>query len=98
MTADWLAPRANPAQDYADAAARVAALQARDTAGVDPRSRMQCLTHGAQADRAIVFFHGSRWPERDPRGGWATHVSLGLAWSEDLAAWHWPGNPRSAGK
>jgi hypothetical protein len=41
--------------------------------------------------KAIMFFHGSRWPEKDPRGGWATHVSLGLAWSDDLVTWQWPG-------
>jgi alpha-beta hydrolase superfamily lysophospholipase len=58
MTADWLAPDAHPAHDYADAAARIAALQARDTDEVDPCSRTQFLTHGVQAERAIVFFHG----------------------------------------
>jgi len=38
-----------------------------------------------------MFFHGSRWPEGDPQGGWANHVSLGIAWSEDLVNWSWPG-------
>lgn len=58
MTAGWLAPRADPARDYADAVARVAALQARETNGIEPHSRTQFLTHGAQAERAIVFYHG----------------------------------------
>lgn len=40
--------------------------------------------------RALMFFHGSRWPEHDPRGGWATGVSLGIAWSDDLLSWSWP--------
>ena len=49
------------------------------------------LRREPRVGKAILFFHGSRWPERDPRGGWATQVSLGLAWSEDLATWDWPG-------
>lgn len=39
--------------------------------------------------KALLFFHGSRWPEEDPRGGWANWVSLGMAWSEDLCNWEW---------
>lgn len=46
--------------------------------------------------KAIMFFHGSRWPEKDHRGGWATHVSLGLAWIDDLVTWHWPGKINQA--
>lgn len=46
--------------------------------------------------KAVMFFHGSRWPEKDPRGGWATHVSLGLAWSDDLVTWSWPGKNSQA--
>ena len=41
--------------------------------------------------KALLVFHGSRWPERDPRGGWANWVSLGIAWSENLHDWEWPG-------
>lgn len=41
--------------------------------------------------KALLFFHGSRWPEEDPRGGWANWVSLGIAWSQDLREWVWPG-------
>jgi len=40
--------------------------------------------------KALLFFHGSRWPEDDPRGGWANWVSLGMAWSDDLQHWNWP--------
>ena len=52
------------------------------------------LRREPQVGKAILFFHGSRWPEKDPRGGWATQVSLGLAWSEDLVTWDWPGKNR----
>ncbi len=45
---------------------------------------------------ALLFFHGSRWPERDHRGGWATHAGVGMAWSADLKTWSWPG--QTAGK
>ncbi len=41
--------------------------------------------------RYLMFFHGSRYPEEDPRGGFDNFASIGLAWSSDLQAWHWPG-------
>lgn len=41
--------------------------------------------------KAILFFHGSDYPETDPRGGFDNYASLGLAWSTDLKTWHWPG-------
>lgn len=37
----------------------------------------------------LIFFHGSG-PE-DERTMFSTHASLGLAWSEDLESWSWPG-------
>lgn len=40
--------------------------------------------------KAIMFFHGSDYPEPDKRGGFDTYASLGLAWSDDLKTWHWP--------
>lgn len=45
--------------------------------------------------KAIMFFHGSDYPEADPRGGFDNFASLGLAWSSDLKSWNWPGkSPR----
>ena len=41
--------------------------------------------------RALMFFHGSEFPEKDPRGGFDNFASLGLAWSSDLQHWSWPG-------
>lgn len=42
--------------------------------------------------KALMFFHGSAFPENDPRGGFDNRASLGLAWSDDLETWTWPGN------
>ncbi len=41
--------------------------------------------------KAIMFFHGSEFPEKDARGGFDNFASLGLAWSDDLKNWQWPG-------
>lgn len=41
--------------------------------------------------KALMFFHGSRYSETDPRGGFFNHASIGLAWSDDLKSWTWPG-------
>jgi hypothetical protein len=40
--------------------------------------------------KALMFFHGSAFPEDDPRGGFDTFASLGIAWSDDLGNWSWP--------
>jgi hypothetical protein len=39
--------------------------------------------------RYLMVFHGSG-PE-DERTMFHTHASIGLAWSDDLKVWHWPG-------
>jgi hypothetical protein len=39
--------------------------------------------------KALMFFHASPFPE-ESRGFWA-NCSLGLAWSDDLKHWSWPG-------
>jgi hypothetical protein len=49
------------------------------------------LRNDPRVGKALLIFHGSRWPEDDPRGGWANWVSLGIAWSDDLEHWDWPG-------
>jgi hypothetical protein len=41
--------------------------------------------------RYLMFFHGSG-PE-DERTMFDHHASLGIAWSDDLETWHWPGKP-----
>jgi hypothetical protein len=40
--------------------------------------------------KALMFFHGSDFPESDPRGGFDNFASIGLAWSDDLKSWSWP--------
>jgi hypothetical protein len=42
-------------------------------------------------DKAMMFFHGSTYPETDPRGGFDNYASIGIAWSDDLKKWDWPG-------
>jgi hypothetical protein len=49
------------------------------------------LRHEPRVGKALLFFHGSRYREDDPRGGWANWVNLGIAWSDDLQNWQWPG-------
>jgi hypothetical protein len=39
--------------------------------------------------KVILFFHGSRYPEEDSRGGFDSYASIGSAWSEDLVHWSW---------
>lgn len=38
----------------------------------------------------LMFFHGSDYPEKDPRGGFDNFASIGIAWSDDLVRWDWP--------
>ena len=40
--------------------------------------------------KALMFFHGSDYPENDPRGGFDSFASIGIAWSDDLKQWCWP--------
>lgn len=43
--------------------------------------------------KALMFFHGSDFPENDARGGFDNFASIGLVWSDDVKAWAWPGKP-----
>jgi hypothetical protein len=42
----------------------------------------------------VMFFHGSDYPETDPRGGFDNFASIGVAWSDDLQKWDWPSGGR----
>jgi carboxylesterase len=44
--------------EYADALARISALQALDGEAINPLCRTQLLTHGRKVERAMVFLHG----------------------------------------
>ena len=48
------------------------------------------LRNDPRVGKALMFFHGSDFPEQDPRGGFDNYASVGLAWSDDLKTWHWP--------
>jgi len=47
------------------------------------------LRNVPEVGKAIMFFHGSRYPEEDPRGGFDNFASIGFAWSDDLEQWSW---------
>jgi pimeloyl-ACP methyl ester carboxylesterase len=56
-----LSSHANPALDYADAVARVEALNAREAAlgeEFNPLCRTRLLTHGQKTARAVILVHG----------------------------------------
>lgn len=40
--------------------------------------------------KALMFFHASALPEA--RGGFYQNCSIGIAWSDDLITWRWPGS------
>lgn len=43
----------------------------------------------ARIGKYIMFFHGSG-PESE-RVNFDNNASIGIAWSDDLKEWHWPG-------
>lgn len=49
------------------------------------------LRREPKVGKALLFFHGSDYPETDPRGGFDNFASLGMAWSNDLQSWDWAG-------
>ncbi len=46
--------------------------------------------------KALMFFHGSAYEEKDPRGGFDNFASIGIAWSSDLKKWDWAGKAAAA--
>lgn len=53
------------------------------------------LRNDPSVGRAVMFFHGSQYPESDARGGFDNFASIGVAWSSDLREWSWP-KPKAA--
>jgi hypothetical protein len=48
------------------------------------------LRHDSRVGKYLMFFHA------EPPGGFRKYASLGLAWSDDLVHWDWPGKkPRA---
>jgi carboxylesterase len=69
-----VASHPRPAADYAEAAERVRALMAKETADYNPLGRTQFMTHGQKVARAIVFIHGyTSCPEQFRRLGERFH-------------------------
>ena len=48
------------------------------------------LRQDPHVSKALMFFHGSEFPEKDPRGGFDNYASIGIAWSNNLKEWEWP--------
>ena len=48
------------------------------------------LRRDPSVGKALMFFHGSTYPETDRRGGFDNYASIGVAWSNDLKNWDWP--------
>lgn len=51
------------------------------------------LRDDPRVGKALMFFHGSTYPESMPEGFWA-NCSIGIVWSDDLENWTWPGKDR----
>ena len=45
--------------------------------------------HVEGVGRYLLFFHGSG-PKTEQEGDFDRNASVGIAWSDDLASWHWP--------
>lgn len=58
LTTDGLDSHPNPARSYEDAVARVEAMQALDTAEINPVCRTKLYTHGHKTENVLVYFHG----------------------------------------
>ena len=46
------------------------------------------MTKNKRVGKYLMFFHVEGPREK---GGFDNHASLGIAWSDDLKTWHWPG-------
>ena len=54
------------------------------------------LRNDPSIGKALMFFHGSRFPEEDIRGGFNNYASIGFAWSDNLKDWNWVGRSMRA--
>lgn len=48
------------------------------------------LRNDPRVGKVLMVFHGSDFPESDPRGGFDNFANIGIAWSDDLRNWSWP--------
>ncbi len=49
------------------------------------------IRYGDRWELCLHGFHGSDYPENDPRGGFDNFASIGVARSDNLETWTWPG-------
>lgn len=49
------------------------------------------LKNDIRFGKYIMFFHGSG-PKTESEGDFDRNASIGIAWSNDLINWNWPGN------
>jgi len=48
------------------------------------------LTENPKFGKYLMFYHGSG-PKTEQEGDFDKNASIGIAWSEDLINWDWPG-------
>jgi pimeloyl-ACP methyl ester carboxylesterase len=53
-----LSSHPNPVQNYEEALERIAQLEAQEAASMNPVCRLQLMTHGKKAHKAIILVHG----------------------------------------
>ncbi|MBK8506027.1 MAG: hypothetical protein IPL46_29830 [Saprospiraceae bacterium] len=51
------------------------------------------LKNNEKLGKYVMFFHGSG-PKTEEQGDFDRNASLGIAWSDDLINWEWPGKKR----
>jgi hypothetical protein len=51
------------------------------------------LMNNNQFGKYIMFFHGSG-PKTEQQGDFDRNASIGIAWSDDLVVWEWPGKTK----
>ena len=51
------------------------------------------LKDNNQFGKYLMFFHGSG-PKTEPQGDFDRNASIGIAWSDDLVDWEWPGKEK----
>jgi esterase/lipase len=58
LNTEGLKSSSAPAKTYEEALAKIKAVQALDTADINPICNTQLMTHGSKTDKVIVFLHG----------------------------------------
>jgi hypothetical protein len=51
------------------------------------------LRHEPEIAKYLMFFHGGGPGKTRTQDNAYANCSIGIAWSDDLITWHWPGKP-----